>query len=184
MRPSCLLLSALLTSVAQSQIYKEIDEQGNVRFTDQPSAVAEPLTVQPANTATSTEARPRPQQKTKPAIPYQQLAITEPSNNSIIPNGPGNFSVSIKLSPNLRPSHQLQLLMNGEVHSSGQQTQFQLNNIRRGSHQLQAQVIDEDGSALIQSDNIKVQVYRPSSKRNRATPGINPPPNTRPIPSP
>jgi hypothetical protein len=163
------LLNGLLTVLislpllAQAQVYKQVDEQGNVTFTDAPAGDAQPVDIPPANTAEPVDARDRPAAPSEKTTAYQSLTITSPKNNGIIPNGPGNFSVQLALSPALQPGHQSQLLLDGKIYSSGTQNHFTLTNISRGNHSLQAQVVDEDGKVLIASTPISVQVYRPST---------------------
>jgi hypothetical protein len=173
----CLLAIPL---TLQAQIYKQTDEQGNVTFTDQPTNQAETIDVPPPNTATPIEIQPRPEApKQKEASLYQSLRITAPENDSIIPNGSGDFSVQISLSPALQDGHQIQLLLNGKVHQSGSQSLFELTSIPRGNHTIEALVANE-GAELIRSKAIKVQVYRPSSTINNK----RRPPTIQPVPKP
>ena len=156
-----LLVLALPTT---AQVFKDTDPEGKVIFTDQPSPQAEPVDIPDTNT---TEAIPVPskmplQPQTEEAI-YQRLLITEPKDGGIIPNGPGHFSVQLKLSPSLQEGHQIRLLLNDETYQQGQNSQFELRSIPRGRHRLEAQVINEENTVLITSQPIFVQVYRPSS---------------------
>jgi len=155
-----------LTLPVAAQVFKETDPEGKVIFTDKPSPQAKQVDVPDTNT---TKAIPVPsktpvQSQTEEAI-YQRLVITEPKDGGIIPNGPGHFSVQVKLTPNLQEGHQIRLLLNDENYQQGQNSQFELRSIPRGRHQLKAQIVDEENTVLISSQPTSVQVYRPSSSK-------------------
>lgn len=165
---NAIILLLALTFPVTAQVFKETGPEGKVIFTDQPSPDAKPVDVPDTNTA---KAIPIPgktpiQPKTEEAA-YQRLMIIDPQDGSIIPNGPGHFSVQVKLTPALQEDHQIRLLLNGENYQQGQNSQFELRSIPRGRHELKAQVVDEENTVLISSQPTSVQVYRPSSsKRN------------------
>jgi len=106
---------ALLATVSYAQIYKQVDEDGNVTFTDQPPADGQPVELGTTNTAPPpVNAYPRRAAPSEKAAKSTYTAtITSPANETIIPNGPGNFSVSATVSPALQGDHRLQLLIDG-----------------------------------------------------------------------
>jgi hypothetical protein len=178
-----LVFAVLLPTLATAQVYKHVDEKGNVTFSDQPAPNAEKIDINPTNTTAppSAEAFPPP----PPPAPAEaetayKLAITSPANETIIPRGPGNFSVSASVSPALKGSHMLQLMMDGEAREEPQKgTTWTLTNVFRGEHTIQVAVIDGDGKQLNISDGIKVFVFRPSVNDANRGPGNRPP---RPTP--
>ncbi|MEE4661205.1 MAG: DUF4124 domain-containing protein [Halieaceae bacterium] len=178
----CLALCLLATLVApaQAQVYRVIDENGNVTFTDKPPPGGEEVDVRAPNTAKPPAASTFPK-AAEPARDADKagsnytVTITSPADETIIPRGPGNFSVSASVTPGLRGGEKLQLLMDGSAHDEPRQAgNWSLTNVSRGEHTLAVAVVDGSGSRLATSDSVKVYVYRPSLNDgvNTPRPGI------------
>ncbi|MFV0477942.1 MAG: DUF4124 domain-containing protein [Parahaliea sp.] len=164
------LSCGLLASTAvTAQIYKSVDEHGNVVFSDQPSGdVRKAEQVELNTTNTTTPPRPvsrphsRPEPTTAEAVNYR-VSITSPANGTTIPMGTGNFSVSAAASPALTSGQTLQLQIDGQDHGGAQASgSWQLTNIFRGEHQLTVQRKSREGEVLATSEAITVYVHRPS----------------------
>ncbi len=173
-----LFFCTLLGMTASAQVYRVVDEDGNVTYTDQPPADAEPVDIREPNISAppSAEAFPAPppeQISDEGASSGYKVAITAPANETIIPRGPGNFSVSASVTPALGRDHMLQLLLDGEPRQEPQTgTSWALTNVFRGEHNLTVAVVDKEGKRLSTSAPVKVFVFRPSSnfKNNRPRP--------------
>ncbi len=167
---SLLAWFTITASVAVGQqIYKTTDEHGNVIFTDQPPAStssSQPVDLPQTNITPATPVRPSPTPEPipeEPAAPELSVAITVPANETTIPMGPGNFSVTVDVKPGLDSSSQLQLYMDGVPWGDPQRgTSWALTNVFRGAHDITVAVVDEGGKHLAGSDPIRVYVLRPS----------------------
>ena len=97
------------------------------------------------------------------------MSISAPPNETTIPIGPGNFSVSAIVSTELETSDSLQLFINDTPHGEPQRaTTWELTNVFRGQHDLTVAVIDGSGTILAVSPAVRVFVLRPSIiTRNR-----------------
>ena len=160
------LLLSFLPSQAQtsSKIYKTVDENGNVSFSDQPSAQSSEVEISTPNIAQAAQPRPAKQaDNTAPEQGYQSLEITRPSNETMIPNGLVPLNVLAKISPSLQPGHQLQLTINGSVHSTSSNGNFRVESLQRGQHKLQVTVIDDSGQPLKTSAIVSVFARRPGA---------------------
>jgi hypothetical protein len=169
-----LLLSSLCVTAAS--IYRTTDEQGNVVFTDAPPAdggAVEPVDIQRTNTTTPPPNLPPASQtdgrKSKPATAAYTVTITQPANETSIPMGPGNFTVSVKIYPPLKKYESLQLFMDGEPWGLAQANMiWDLTNVFRGQHDITVGVINTDGETLTMSPPVRIFVHRPSKNfRNR-----------------
>ncbi len=171
-----LLLCTLLGMTASAQVYRVVDEHGNVTFTDKPPADAEPVDIRQPNTSTPPNASAFPERPSKAADDADassayRVSITAPANETIIPRGPGNFSVSASVSPALGSSDKLQLLLDGQPRQEPQTaTTWALTNVFRGEHRLTVAVISKDGKQLATSEPVTVFVFRPSSNFNNNRP--------------
>ena len=170
-RLTAVLWALCAVAAAATPVYKITDENGNVVFTDQPPAVdaesveqhtirslntAEPLAIKPVEPA------PPP---TAANIPFE-TRIEQPANGSTIPMGPGNFSVTVLISPPLTDAEHLQLEMDGAPYGPPQkQHQWSLSNIYRGEHQLRVHRLHSSGAQMDTSDTSAVFVLRPSVAR-------------------
>lgn len=162
-----LLISPL---VAAQGIYRTTDEDGNVIFTDAPpadSSDSEKVGLQPTNRAPPPPDVPAFERKTNETGEAEnslyKVVIVTPANETTIPMGPGNFSVSASLDPSLKKYDSLQLFMDGEPWGSPQPSGFwDLTNVFRGAHDITVGVIDGGGENAGMSEPVRVYVLRPS----------------------
>lgn len=170
-----LLLAVPILAVAQitdrpdtgsKGIYRTLDADGNVVFTDNPpdKKRAEEVKVGPTNTMDSPppERRAEPRGDAPPEPPpvadngYQTVSISAPSagaNLRIPQDNP--IQVQVSLSPSLKSGHRLVILDNGTP-LEGTAMDFP----NPGEHTLIAQVRDGDGTVLIESRPVVFYVMR------------------------
>ena len=168
-----LALALLLIApfLCADSIYRTTDKEGNVVFTDAPSAdggSAEAVGLQRTNTAPPPPDRPDLDPAGPSADSGKQEAaytvtITSPPNETSIPMGPGNFSVSVRIHPALKKYESLQLYVDGEPRGEPQASViWDLTNVFRGAHDITVGVLDHDGETLATSAPVRVYVHRPS----------------------
>lgn len=167
----------LFAATASAEVYRSVDEAGNVIYSDTPSPGAELVDVQEVQTYTSppvpaSSYTPPPQE---PAGPYAQLAIVSPANDESVRQNDGNVTVSVAVVPNLRGSDRLELYVDGQAVATGSSTTIALENLDRGTHQLQAVVKGPDGQARMNSEPVTFHLLRHSE----AHPTPKPPPKPK-----
>ena len=161
-----LLVCLLLTwcGLTAAQVYKTVDENGRVTYTNTPGDkpaekvdIAEPNTMEPVQTRT-----PLPQDRKPTAVPSSyEVTITSPSNDMHLNPGEWNLAIQVATVPDLDSSHRVQITDNGAV-VSNEGTAATISNILRGSHIIQAQVMDAGGRILGSSEPVTVYVHRPT----------------------
>lgn len=203
MRSFILLVLALSILAAQAaEVYRYVDEKGNMVFTDQPRAGAQRMVVEPAP-ATNVVIPILPAAPQAPAkapgkpdseafTGYTDLRITQPAPNDALVNTAGDVDVSLNLHPPLRADlgHGLSVLLDGApVAQNSTRMNLVLNNVDRGEHVLEAYVQDAVGQVLIQAAPVRFTLQRPSLLQpGRQPPGmplnpLPPPlPQQRPVP--
>lgn len=180
---SGLLLAGLLAtagvSEAASRIYKTVDENGNVVFTDQPPRPGETGESVELTTGNTFTPPPRPAQTGSDGsvsledwleggegaredgeseegggsvTSYQSLAITSPANDAAVRENAGNVTISAAIQPSLAVGHIMQVYLDGQLRQQGFTTSFQLVNLDRGTHNVQVRVVDQSGNTLIASE--------------------------------
>ena len=162
-------ITALLLSLSfnsHAQVYKTVDDQGNVSFSDAPQKNSQQMEVPKSNTVQAIEVPEKtPEEKTdtpQAAFEYTSLKITSPADDAGIAHGGGDLSVSVLSSPTLQGEDKLRLLVDGKTQGENTSGEFQLSNIDRGSHTLQAVIVNQSGKILKKSSTITVHIMRPS----------------------
>tara|TARA_B110000503_G_scaffold104677_1_gene156152 strand:- start:13490 stop:14020 length:531 start_codon:yes stop_codon:yes gene_type:complete len=172
-----LLLALILVSFngTADSIYRTTDAEGNVVFTDAPNMTfqpAEQVEIQRTNTVESPQINPLPDTETAgepEAPPPYTVTITNPADETSFPMGPGNFSVSARVSPELKKYEGLQLFVDGVAWGNPQRdTMWDLINVFRGQHDLTVAVVTNAGGTQTISAPVRVYVHRPSTNfKNR-----------------
>lgn len=155
---------ALIVAPAFAQtIYRSTDAQGNPVFTDQPTRNAKPIDLPAINTTPAVA--PTGARTTTPQAGfsgYQHVAISVPSS---IPNGLAPVTIGIAAQPALQPGHRWRLSLDGTVVAEGEGGSATLDHIERGDHQLSAQIFDQSGALVGESEPTPVFVFWPSKNR-------------------
>ncbi|MGM0981844.1 MAG: DUF4124 domain-containing protein [Pseudomonadota bacterium] len=178
-----LALGLSVSLLAQAQnIYRSTDAQGNVVFTDNPERGGEevdlePLTVVPSRGEVSEGEAPavidgggsersdgRSAGSGQPFMPYDSFTILSPGQEETLPTGAaGNVQVALGIQPNLREDHRVRLLMDGQISQTAMHTDtFMLNNLNRGEHVLQAELLDASGAVRHRTSPVTLYVQRAS----------------------
>lgn len=168
-----LILSlALALNGAQAAVYKTIDKDGNVGYSDSPAENAEELDLPPVpviNISPSPKMNLAPRQgKKQTQQAYTQLSINQPKSDATIRNNAGNISVELLIDPPLREGDTIILKSNGEEVGRGRSNTLSISQMNRGSHALQAIIIDADGETLRSSGTTTFHLQRQSQLLNRA----------------
>ena len=178
-----LVLSLLLTSsIASAEVYKTVNPDGSVTYSDVKTENAEAITP-PELTPTPAVKYPKkkPAAKAddrdkKQALPYKTFIIASPVNNGTIRNNSGTILISMNIAPKLQTDykHSLTILLDGKVAKEGITTmQAQLNNVDRGMHSITAQIIGKDGKLIKTSASITIHMKRHSKLHVNKKPSRN-----------
>lgn len=175
MRWMMISLVLLAVSAHADEIYRTVDENGNVVFTDKPSPEqrksAQPVEVQPPNTFNTEEATVSSgglrSQSNDDGGTGHVLLITAPENDATVRANNGNVDVVAKVSPAPKRGQQLVLLMDGTpVGVQPEGDTWHLQNIDRGAHVLTLHLVDPNtGEALAQSAPSTFYLQRASVAR-------------------
>jgi hypothetical protein len=152
------LLGLLAAGVVVADAYTWTDEDGIVHYSDRPQPGATRIILAEPNTGRSPAPRSRAttggadSDDTSDATPlrYESFEVTSPGAEETLWNIEGVLNVSLSLTPALQPGHQVRVYFDGHPQIvSG--TSFQLNEVWRGVHNLQAEVLDETGQMMIRT---------------------------------
>ena len=163
-RPILFLASLLAASAVCAQAYRWVDEDGVVHYSDRPIEGAEEVVLPKANTTTVRRydrdaPEPEPQSSANEPLRYQSLTITSPSSEETLWNIEGQLTVQIEVTPALQQGHRMRLYFDGEGQDISSTT-VQLNEVWRGEHNLQAEILNETGMPLIRSNPLRFYVQQ------------------------
>ena len=160
------LFLGLISASANGGIYQSVDSQGNVVFSDNPSADAEPVKLPQLPTysapsyksvaSDSSETDQEDQQN-----PYKSLTIVQPEQEGTVRDNPGNVLVTTVSDPRLRSNDRLQFYLDGLPTGEPVKTpQAVLSNVPRGEHRVEVAIVDNSGSELIRSSSTTFYLHR------------------------
>ncbi len=166
------ILSILAASAVQAQAYKWVDEDGVVHFSDRPQEGAEEVELPrtprrpspPPRQATAGQAGQETAPEEQP-FRYESLTIGAPLAEETLWNIEGVLNVQLNLQPALQSGHRIRVYFDGEPRVVNR-TSFQIQEVWRGVHNIQAEVVDESGTMLIRSMPNRFYVQQNTIVRN------------------
>ena len=158
-RPILILLALFVAGAAVADTYTWTDEEGVVHYSDRPHPGAKRIIIDSPNTSRSLSRQNAADAATaedaseadvgKP-FRYESFEIASPGAEETLWNIEGVLNVNLALTPALQPGHQVRVYFDGNPQIvSG--TSFQLQEVWRGVHNLQAEVLNETGQMQIRT---------------------------------
>ncbi|WP_331352108.1 DUF4124 domain-containing protein [Cellvibrio sp. UBA7671] len=170
---SVLMVIVFLAQVSAADVYKTVDKDGNIKYTDKPSTEkAEKLELREINTVPGAQPQGLPQSvavdpvNAQPAALNYQITIISPRNDVTIPVGQRDLAIAINLTPELQQGHLLVYFMNGELLEETTMNNIIVKDVPRGTHTVVVEAIDENGRSLGTSAPIIVNIIRPNIHNN------------------
>ena len=157
MRIFITFISVLTASAVMAQAYRWVDEDGITHYSDRPREGAEQIQL-PQDSSPVRRFAPEPTPtappsdetvEAQPAAPfsYDSIEISAPAPEETLWNIGGVLNVSLNIQPALQPGHRVRVYFDGEA-SLVSGSSFQLQEVYRGVHNIQAEVIDENGQLM------------------------------------
>ncbi len=159
-----LTLKLLVSQAAIAEIYRSVDEKGDVKFSDSPDKKSEKIELPPTNTQQFDKPTPYTPASKATDPDYDKVGITSPHDGETIPPGVTTINVSVSTAPTLHSEHKIVILLDGSPSGTAQHTSsFTLGNLYRGEHRLQAQIVDPQGKEIRTSEPVIIFVKRSSN---------------------
>lgn len=182
----------LATGWAQQKVYKHVDENGKVVYSDEPlndsaeEVKLKPLSVVqidklagtiPPSTAAVAEEPPNLGYK------YDVFRIASPGDKSTLTGSQQSVTASLEIFPELRDQHMIRYFYDGLPVATVKSTTYRFSDVFRGEHTLGAAVIDGAGQLVQSAPTITIYnqqartgndgLLGPSDNPNDASNGIN-----------
>jgi len=148
----------------KTRIYKIVNPDGSISYSDKADINAEELIVKPISTVPALVIKQNQtilSQDTNQSDYYQALNIISPEPNSAFHSGSGNITVKVQIKPKLRPGDQLQYLLDGQLHNTLEANSYTFKTLDRGSHSVTVNLISPTNKTLKTSSSA-FTLHRPS----------------------
>jgi len=160
----------LCAQASGQQAYRWTDENGQVHYSDRPAPGATEVRLRGAQgyapAAPRAEAAPsaaEPATAEEAVRPYTVFNVIQPSQQETLWNIGTVVNVQVDLQPGLQTGHHLGAYLDGQLVDVGATgTQFQLTDVFRGTHTLQAVVLDASGGEVLRSLAVTFMVQQTS----------------------
>ncbi len=149
---------------ANAEIYRWVDQDGHVQFSDRWSQGAEKFAAQKQpNPAVQVPAALQPASPDMLFLgPYTALEILAPAADETLSLDAQGLPVSLMVDPTLIAGHQMAVLLNDTaLPVQRAATQFKLTGAALGSHRLQIRITADDGRIVAQSSPHSFHVQKP-----------------------
>jgi len=169
---SLALFTQILTPVhagdTSTTVYKIINPDGSVTFSDVEQSNAEEVLIKPITTVPAlaipehTYSPSTNQAKTK-GLYYDSLDIISPKPDSALYSGNGDINVKVAITPALRENDQLQFQFDGATIATQKGLELTIMTVSRGTHRVNVNIINQNGTTLLSTQNI-VTIHRPIAR--------------------
>jgi Domain of unknown function (DUF4124) len=155
--------AALADNGGTTTVYRWVDAQGVVHYSDQPHPHAQKLEVRGAQTFSALPpgetSSPAPEASEPSAAAYQSCAIAQPADQQMLMNV-YQTTAEVQTSPQLRQGDEVRLFVDGkQVAGSGTSFTFP---VVRGQHSVQAVIEDSTGQIVCETSTVTFFVHQPS----------------------
>jgi hypothetical protein len=175
------LVGLLLPALAMGAVYKRVQPDGTVLFSDEPLPGSEKIEVPPINVYTppelpspapslSTEAKPPPAEEER----YSRVEILMPGPQDTLRNTGFTVDVAVLIEPDLKDGHRIVPVLDGKPLAPTTEPEFTLTEVYRGTHTLQVQIQSAEGQVLAASPVVTFYMHQMSLLF--PTNPLNPPP--------
>jgi len=171
MRILVFLVAALPAFVTAAEVYRWVDKDGVIHFSDRPQEGAETIVIPDAQTFSAPPPRSSPrssaandEDEEEAAAGYENFEIVSPKQEEVFWNIGGELDVSVQSRPRIRSGHEIVLFMDGqEVQRVPRgRTRARLQDVVRGTHSLRAEVRDRGGNTVATTAAVQFTVQQQS----------------------
>lgn len=153
-------------------VWKWVDENGVVHYSDRPVEGAEVIELgsvqtfpgqQPGRAATRSRSSSATSSRQATQGRYRRFEVVRPEQQETLWNIGGTLEIELALDPSLAPEHRIDVFVDGTRRDIGAtSTTFSVPEVFRGTHTLQAVIVDANGNDLLRSLAVTFHVQQTS----------------------
>ncbi|MGI9202592.1 MAG: DUF4124 domain-containing protein [Woeseiaceae bacterium] len=159
-------VAVITASTVMAQAYRWTDANGVVHYSDRPQEGAEVVQLPESTVSTrpfvpqiTNTSQDETTESTEISFAYDSIEVSAPAPEETLWNIGGVLNVTLNLQPALQAGHQVRVYFDGEA-SVVAGTSFQLQEVYRGAHNIQAEVLDENGQLMGRSQPSRFYVQQ------------------------
>jgi len=173
MKRQLALFAGIVTFAAfplSAEVYRQVDAQGNVTYTDEPTegTKAEKIKVKPVTTVTLPKLdavrepeRLREQVEQEGSV-YDTVRFLAPGDDEAFHSGSGDVEFRVTSSPSLRSNHMYEVTLDGQPVGQSSSGTVMVRNVFRGTHDASVNIVDNNGVTVKTGETITFTIHRPS----------------------
>lgn len=146
------------------QLYKVVDADGNIVYTDQPLPNAEAVNVTNTNTMPAMQSTVMAKSPAATAANFK-VNIVSPSHQQTVRNNSGDVNIQVSIdkgSSKVSFNGLLQLFLDGKLHHQQTNLLFSLKGIDRGEHKIIVKLVNNSGKVIASSPESIFYLHRAS----------------------
>ncbi|ABK46503.1 MULTISPECIES: DUF4124 domain-containing protein [Shewanella] len=163
MRALTLISLLLLSLFAQATVYKWVDKDGKVHYSDEPHPNAEVVELK-EKTLNQIALPPVKNDADDSQVIQQiqyQVVITSPTEEETVRDNNGDFQVTATVTPEIKSQYLMALKLDGQTVGQPQVGGiFQLKNIDRGEHTIVVDAMTQNGKVFASSSPRKIFLHQ------------------------
>lgn len=174
------LFFLLLVHSANAVICKIVAEDGSVSYSDTPETECENRVDLPDYSHYEPRPIPAPvvdknvskttNKELSSSNHYREVSVLQPGPGQTVRNNEGTVTVSVAVTPALRKSDRVRVLLDGvAIQPDSTSQSLTLSEVGLGSHNLLVQIVDGAGTVLASSASVQFFLHRISTKLRRST---------------
>lgn len=154
----------LLPGLACAEVYRHVDENGVVHYSDKPAPGARPADLPPLQVMPPLDVAPEEPPPTRRAAPKPGVRILTPQPDETFREADGRLFVAVSLDAPLPEGHGLRYLLDGQAQHAKplQQQEFVFENVERGEHRVSVAVVDGSGREVARTPAVVVHMKPPT----------------------
>ena len=165
------IVSACICLSSNASTYKSTDSHGNIIYSDTPSGntgeiklpTRPSVNLFPAQKHKNIASKKPPKTDKITHHTYTSLKILQPQEDNSLRSNAGTVSVALQIEPKLHDGDMVSIKIDGLEITKVRKSTLTLNNINRGSHSLEAFIINPQGQVLKRSKALRFHLHRQSA---------------------
>lgn len=168
-----------LAEEKKKKLYKWVDKQGNVHYSDEPIKGGKEVKIPTLPTVKmktpkfkpiNTDINDQKNDQNQSSSGYQTLELASPTNDGVIRNNASMITLTASIEPALKSGHKLRFILDGRVvPNPNNQLTIEIDEAEYGVHTASVMVLDNNGQQIKSSSEVKfalLHVLNPNKRNN------------------
>lgn len=147
---------------AVADVYKHVDENGNVTFSDKPREGSEKVKIRNAssrgNSSEDLTDEPIDDRPPEVAVKYGNLEILTPKEGKVVDPATDTVQIILLPTPALGENDELVINVDGRDINKGREVNLSVKNLPSGDHTVYGRIINSAGETVIESTKVKFSI--------------------------